>query len=87
MGHIGTFARLGRTQRGTGSRLFAATLRLAAARGLAAINATIRADNAGGPAFYGRLGFTDHARRRAVPLRDGTRIDRISKRFALRRSG
>lgn len=83
IGDIGTFARLGRTQTGTGSRLFAATRSLAAERGLSAINATIRADNAGGLAFYGRLGFTDHAVHRAVPLRDGRPIDRISKRFAL----
>lgn len=82
-GDIGTFARLGQAQAGTGSRLFAVTRALAAARGLSAINATIRADNAGGLAFYTRLGFVDHGIQRAVPLRDGTPIDRISKRFAL----
>jgi hypothetical protein len=48
-----------------------------------AINATIRADNVGGLAFYSRLGFTDHGISRAVPLRDGTPVDRVSKRFIL----
>lgn len=83
VGDIATFSRIGGAQRGTGSRLFAATRQAARARGLAAINATIRADNPGGLAFYGRLGFADHAVRRAVPLRDGTPVDRVSKRFRL----
>lgn len=83
IGDIGTFARLGRAQAGTGFRLFAATRDLAAAHGLSAISATIRADNAGGLTFYARLGFADHGIQRAVPLRDGTPIDRVSKRFAL----
>ncbi|WP_043364773.1 GNAT family N-acetyltransferase [Belnapia sp. F-4-1] len=83
VGDIGTFSRVGRVQRGTGSLLFAATRRAAAERGLSAINATIRADNAGGLAFYARLGFEDHAISHAVPLRDGTPIDRVSKRYSL----
>ena len=83
VGDIATFSRVGSAQRGTGSRLFAATRQAARAKGLAAINATIRADNAGGLAFYGRLGFTDHGIRRAVPLGDGTPVDRVSKRFVL----
>jgi L-amino acid N-acyltransferase YncA len=86
IGDIGTFARLGQAQTGTGSRLFAAMRDLATTRGLSAINATIRADNAGGLAFYARLGFTDHGIQRAIPLRDGTPVDRISKRFALVRA-
>lgn len=84
VGDIATFTRVGNTQRGAGSRLFALTRRMAAERGLAAINATIRADNTGGLAFYSRLGFADHGVSRAVPLRDGTPVDRISKRYALR---
>lgn len=85
VGDIGTFARVKRVQNGAGSRLFAATRRAAEGKGLTAINATIRADNVGGLAFYGRLGFTDNEVHRAVPLSDGTPIDRISKRYALRR--
>ncbi|MFC7475929.1 GNAT family N-acetyltransferase [Dankookia sp. GCM10030260] len=84
IGDIATFSRVGWVQQGTGSRLFAATREAARQQGLAAINATIRADNAGGLAFYSRLGFTDHAIRRAVPLRDGTPVDRVSKRYILR---
>jgi len=84
VGDIGTFTRVGYVQRGTGSRLFEATRRGAQEIGLTAINATIRADNSGGLAFYGRLGFTDDGISRAVPLADGTPVDRISKRLALR---
>lgn len=83
VGDIGTFSRIGGSQKGTGSRLFAATRQAAAEKGLVAINATIRADNIGGLAFYNRLGFTDHGVTRAVPLRDGTPVDRVSKRFIL----
>lgn len=83
IGDIGTFARVGGVQRGVGSSLFAATRTEAARQGLSAINATIRADNSGGLAFYSRLGFADHAVRPAVPLKDGALVDRISKRFAL----
>jgi GNAT superfamily N-acetyltransferase len=69
----------------TFSQLFAATRAEARRQGPTAINATIRADNFGGLAFYNRLGFTDHSIDRAVPLLDGTEIDRISKRYALER--
>jgi len=82
-GDIGTFARVGGTQRGIGRALFAATEAEARRLGLAGINATIRADNTGGLRFYSRLGFVDHSVRAAVPLKDGTPVDRISKRFVL----
>jgi len=83
VGDIATFARVGGTQRGVGTALFAATRAAARAAGLSAINATIRADNTGGLAFYGRMGFVDHAVTRAVPLKDGTLVDRVHKRYAL----
>jgi L-amino acid N-acyltransferase YncA len=83
VGDIGTFARVDGTQRGIGSALFAAMRARAAALGLTAINATIRADNAGGLAFYGKQGFVDAGATPAVPLKDGTPVDRIHKRFAL----
>lgn len=83
VGDIGTFARVQHVQKGTGSLLFAATRQAAGERGLTAIDATIRADNAGGLAFYGRLGFVDHEIHRALPLNDGTPVDRISKRYVL----
>ncbi|WP_454760115.1 N-acetyltransferase family protein [Caulobacter segnis] len=83
IGDIGTFARVDGAQRGVGSALFAATRDEARKQGLAAINATIRADNTGGLAFYRRMGFTDHAVRAAVPLKSGALVDRISKRYLL----
>lgn len=82
-GDIGTFARVGATTRGTGSALFAATCDAARALGLIGINATIRADNSGGLTFYTKQGFRDHSVAYAVPLDDGTLVDRISKRYAL----
>lgn len=83
VGDIATFARLGGQQRGVGSALFAATAQRARALGHSAINATIRADNAGGLAFYTRQGFADHGLTRDVPLADGTPVDRVHKRFPL----
>jgi len=82
-GDIGTFARRGSTTRGIGSALFAATCAAARQLGLVGINATIRADNEGGLAFYGKQGFKDHAVARGVPLNDGTPVDRISRRYPL----
>jgi L-amino acid N-acyltransferase YncA len=84
VGDIGTFARIDGKQRGVGSALFAATRQRAAALGLSAINATIRADNTGGLTFYGKMGFEDHSVTPARPLKDGRLVDRVHKRFALR---
>jgi L-amino acid N-acyltransferase YncA len=83
IGDIGTFARIDGKRRGVGSALFAATRERARQLGLSAINATIRADNVGGLTFYGKMGFEDHSVARAVPLRDGRLMDRVSKRFIL----
>jgi pyrroline-5-carboxylate reductase len=82
-GDIGTFARVGASQKGVGGALFAATRERAAAGGLTALNATIRADNTGGLAYYARMGFEDYAVDRAVPLRDGSPVDRIHRRYTL----
>ncbi len=82
-GDIGTFARVGGTQRGVGSALFAATCERARELGLVGLNAEIRADNVGGLAFYGRMGFEDHGVKAAAPLADGTPVDRIFKRYPL----
>lgn len=83
IGDIGTFARIDGKQRGVGSALFAAMRERARQLGLAAINATIRADNTGGLAFYGKQGFADHSVTPGVPLKDGRPVDRVSKRFRL----
>ena len=80
---IGTFTRLGHTRSGIGSALFARTLQAAQTLGYAWINATIRADNTGGLAYYQSRGFEDYAIHRAVRLEDGTLVDKISKRYDL----
>ncbi len=80
---IATFAKLGGTQRGIGSALFSATRKAAKAFGYSQIDATIRADNLGGLAYYARMGFVDHHVRRAVPLKDGTPVDRVTKYLQL----
>lgn len=83
VGDIGTFARIEGRQRGAGSALFAATRAVAQALGHSAINATIRADNAGGLAFYTKLGFADHGVTPGLILADGMSVDRVHKRFNL----
>jgi GNAT superfamily N-acetyltransferase len=67
--------------RGVGRSLFAATRQAAVAAGVTCIDATIRADNAIGLKFYSSLGFSDYEVLAAVPLRDGTLVDRIRKRL------
>ena len=81
--YIGTYARVGHTGGGIGRTLFAETLKAARAAGVKTIDATIRADNTGGLAFYGRMGFVDYDRRVGMPLNNGARVDRVRKRFDL----
>lgn len=80
---IGTFVRPGEQASGIGAALFAATCKRARAKGFRTINATIRADNQPGLRYYTKMGFVPYAVERAVPLRDGTPVDRISHRFDL----
>ncbi|SMY07218.1 GNAT family N-acetyltransferase [Flavimaricola marinus] len=68
---------------GIGRALFEATKVAALAAGVTTIDATIRADNAGGLAYYSSLGFVDYEVLAAVPLRDGTLVDRVRKRLDL----
>lgn len=82
-GDIGTFVAESARGSGAGNALFAATLAAARDCRLAAINATIRADNALGLGYYSRLGFVDYARDPDFALNDGTRVGRISKRYDL----
>lgn len=82
-GSIATFVRIGTTQGGIGTALFAATQAAAPALGFDEIDATIRADNTGGLRYYARMGFADHAVSPGVPLSDGTPVDRIHKRLKL----
>lgn len=76
---IATFVGEGHRGSGIGRGLFALTLAAARAAEVVAIDATIRADNALGLAYYAQMGFADHAVISDVPLRDGTRIDRVQK--------
>ena len=82
-GDIGTFARAEPKVAGVGTALFAATRVAAQTLGLSTIFAVIRADNSGGLAYYSRMGFVDWQTYPGVPLRDGTRVDRIAKLFHL----
>lgn len=80
---IATFARAEPKVRGVGRALFARTKSQAVALGAATINATIRADNREGLGYYDAMGFRTHRTDPAVPLADGTLVDRVSKRFDL----
>ena len=80
---IGTFTRRDNPVRGVGAALFAATKLRAAALGFRVINATIRADNVPGLAYYARMGFRDYRVDAGVPLADGRPVDRINRRFDL----
>lgn len=80
---VATFTRRPRIG-GVGSALFPVSRDFARRSGFTMINATIRADNAGGRAYYGKLGFVDYSVAVGVALSDGTPVDRVSKRYALR---
>lgn len=82
-GLIGSFVAGTAQGRGVGQAMFAATLDALRHTAMVAIDATIRADNVPGLAYYSRLGFVDYARVAGVPLSDGTPVDRIRKRFRL----
>ncbi|MEL7178033.1 MAG: GNAT family N-acetyltransferase [Pseudomonadota bacterium] len=60
-GVIATFVKIGMQGRGVGGGLFKVTRAAAEAAGLVAIDATIRKENTGGLAYYGRLGFVAYA--------------------------
>ncbi len=82
-GLIGSFVARSAQGRGFGQAMFAATLETARNAGMAAIDATIRADNVPGLACYSRLGFVDYDKVAGVPLSDGTPVDRIRKVYRL----
>jgi len=66
---IATFARQNPKIPGVGTALFAATLAVAEEHNIEFINATIRADNAGGLAYYERWASAPITRLRKCPLR------------------
>ena len=80
---IATFAQPGKTGLGIGSALFRATAAAARDLGYRWINANIRADNAGGLAYYRSRGFEDYGRIDGYRMGDGTVVDKVLKRFDL----
>ncbi|WP_254429729.1 GNAT family N-acetyltransferase [Ruegeria atlantica] len=82
---IATFSRREPALKGAGRALFAETSTRATALGFHSINATIRADNRMGLSYYDKMGFRDYSVAYGVPLRDGTPVDRISKRYELKK--
>ena len=82
-GDIATFTRREPRRPGVGTALFQSTVAFARNLGLVAINATIRTDNYSGIPYYEKMGFTTYNVARGVPLKDGTPVDRISKRYSL----
>ena len=81
---IATFSRVGRTRLGSGSALFNHTKAAARLLGYHWIDATIRADNDGGLAYYQSRGFESYDTLEHEILNDGTRVTKIRKRFNLR---
>lgn len=81
---IATFAKPGHQGLGIGSKLFEATRHAAARLGYTWINANIRADNESGLTYYQSRGFEDYGRIEGYRMGDGTRVDKILKRYDLR---
>jgi len=80
---IATFARTSPKVKGVGTALFNATLQYLKDKNYTHINACVRADNRSGLAYYTKMGFTDYAIQKGVPLLDGTPVDRIYKQYNL----
>lgn len=82
-GDIASFVAIGEGRGGVGSALAARTLAEARARGWRRLFAYIRSDNAGGLAYYERIGFRTIRTDPAVPLKDGTLVARVAKLLLL----
>ena len=82
-GDIGSYVRPGSQAKGIGGAMFAATRSAAKTLGLRHLNATIRADNVPGLAYYTRMGFVDYNHEPDWALTDGRKVGRISRRFDL----
>ncbi len=80
---IATFVDLGTSGLGIGSKLFETTKKAARDMGYKWINATIRADNTGGLAYYQSRGFEDYAHLPNQELCNDQIVDKISKRYDL----
>ena len=80
---IATFTRARPKTRGAGTALFGSIVEYASQNKFSYINATIRADNQAGLAYYTKMGFQKYSVVENVPLKDGTTVDRISKKYKL----
>ena len=80
---IATFARVGKTGLGIGTKLFEQTKAAAKALDYRWINADIRADNEGGLIYYQSRGFEDYGSKKAVTLSNGLIVDKVLKRYDL----
>lgn len=78
---IASFVRSGSQGMGIGQTLWRDTLLAAKRANVTSIDASIRADNVSGLAYYSGLGFSDYASIKDMVLSDGTRVDKIRKRF------
>lgn len=82
-GDIGTFVDPDLQGSGSGQVLFAATLAAVRAAGLTTLNATIRADNVPGLAYYARIGFRDYGAEPDYALSTGRVVGRVHRRLDL----
>lgn len=80
---IASFVSASARGKGIGRALFGHSQKQAQLAGAVAIDATIRADNLAGLGFYTALGFTDYGHQYGAALSDGTKIDKIRKKFSL----
>ncbi len=72
-----------RHKSGVGSALFARTREAASKLGFTAINASIRVENAGGLAYYSRVGFETYLVEAGDPQAQHRVFNRVHKRFDL----
>ena len=82
-GDIASFVDIGEGRGGVGRALAARTLAEARTRGWRKLFAYIRADNTGGLAYYEHIGFRTIRTDPAVPLKNGTPVDRVAKLLSL----
>lgn len=82
--NIATFARQTPKTPGVGTALLEKTIEYAKKHQFSSINATIREDNVPGLAYYAKMGFEDHSISKDVPLKSGTPVNRIHKRYDLK---
>ncbi|MEM7524549.1 MAG: GNAT family N-acetyltransferase [Pseudomonadota bacterium] len=82
-GDMASFVALDAGRSGVGRALFAASSAAARAAGLRALQAYVRADNEVGLAYYEAMGFRTRRIDAAIPLKDGTPVDRVAKLLVL----